>query len=227
MLPRVHEFSTQALLVEALTSRIAALANACLEQHGYFSIVLAGGTTPRTLYQHLRFLSTDWRRWHIYFGDERYLPVGDPQRNDSMAAAAWLDHVPIPPAQVHRVPSANNVAAAAHSYASILEQAPGFDLALLGLGEDGHTASLFPGDNAAINNAALAVAIADAPKPPPQRVSMSPVCLGRAAAVYFVVTGDSKRQALRDWLAGVQLPPQAIKPPNGIDIFTDIVDSCC
>lgn len=223
MSPRIHRCSTQALLVETLCSRIAALADACLERQGYFSIVLAGGTTPRELYQQLRYLSTDWRRWQIYFGDERFLPAGDPQRNDSMAATTWLDHVPIPPAQIHRVPTAGNVAAAAAAYASILAQAPGFDLALLGLGEDGHTASLFPGDDASLNNAALAIAIPDAPKPPPQRVSMSPACLSRAAAVYFVVTGDSKREALRDWLAGVQLPPHAIKPRGGIDIFTDIV----
>jgi 6-phosphogluconolactonase len=223
MQPRLHQFATQDLLLAALRTRIAALAEGCLQQHGHFSIILAGGTTPRKLYQQMRSLSTDWRQWHIYFGDERYLPAGDPARNDSMAATTWLDHVPIPPAQIHRVPTASDVAAAAAAYAAVLEQAPGFDLALLGLGEDGHTASLFPGDTTYEANPALAIAITHAPKPPPQRVSMSPACLGRAAAVYFVVTGDSKRQALRDWLAGVQLPPLAITPRAGIDIFTDIV----
>ncbi len=160
--------------------------------------------------------------WHIYFGDERYLPAGDPDRNDSMAATAWLDHVAIPAAQIHRVPTGDNVTAAAASYASVLQQAPGFDLVLLGLGEDGHTASLFPGDIAARNSAELAIAVTNAPKPPPQRVSMSPQCLSMAAAVWFIVTGDSKRQALQAWLAGAQLPPQTIMPRAGIDIFTDI-----
>ncbi len=135
---------------------------------------------------------------------------------------AWLDHVAIPAAQIHRVPTDDSVTTAAASYASVLQQAPGFDLVLLGLGEDGHTASLFPGDIAACNSAELAIAVTNAPKPPPQRVSMSPQCLSMAAAVWFIVTGDSKRQALQAWLAGAQLPPQTIMPRAGVDVFTDI-----
>jgi len=222
MPPRIHYFGNSVLLVDALYERIAALAKSCLEHQGYFSIVLAGGTTPLQLYQQLRHLQTDWRGWHIYFGDERYLPTGDPTRNDSMAASAWLDHVAIPLAQIHRIPTDHNVNAAAASYAAVLQQAPGFDLALLGLGEDGHTASLFPGDITACNSAELAIAVSNAPKPPPQRVSMSPGCLSLADAVWFIVTGDSKRQALQAWLAGAQLPVQTIRPRAGVDIFTDI-----
>lgn len=223
MPPRVHYFPTNALLIAALYERIAALAGVCITEHGYFSVVLAGGDTPRQLYRQLRYLPTDWQRWSIYFGDERYLPAGDPGRNDSMAATAWLDHVAIPAARIHRVPASDNSGAAAAAYTAVLRQAPGFDLALLGLGEDGHTASLFPGDPAACSSAELAVAVTNAPKPPPQRVSMSPACLSRAAAVWFIVSGDSKRQALRDWLAGVPLPAHTITPRAGVDIFTDIV----
>jgi 6-phosphogluconolactonase len=222
MPPRIHYFANSVLLVDALCERIATLTKSCLEQQGHFSIVLAGGTTPQQLYQQLRHLSTDWRGWHIYFGDERYLPAGDPDRNDSMAATTWLDHVAIPVAQIHRIPTHDNVYSAAAAYASVLQAAPGFDLALLGLGEDGHTASLFPEDTAACNSAELAIAVTNAPKPPSQRVSMSPKCLSMAAAVWFIVTGDSKRHALQAWLAGAQLPPQTIRPRVGIDIFTDI-----
>ncbi len=222
MTPRIYPFSHKALLVDTLCARIAALAAVCLEQRGYFSIVLAGGTTPRELYQQLRYLPTDWQCWHIYFGDERYLPAGDPARNDSMAAAVWLDHVAIPSSQIHGVPTAANVTMAAALYASALRRAPGFDLALLGLGEDGHTASLFPGDPRVAGSDEWALAVTHAPKPPPQRVSMTPKSLSMAGAVWFIVTGDSKRQALQDWMAGAQLPPQAIKPLAGIDIFTDI-----
>jgi 6-phosphogluconolactonase len=222
MPPRIHYFGNSVLLVHALHERIAALAKLCLDQQGYFSIVLAGGTTPRQLYQQLRHLQTDWRGWHIYFGDERHLPAGDPARNDSMAATAWLDHVAIPVAQIHRIPTGDNVNRAAASYATVLQQAPGFDLALLGLGEDGHTASLFPGDTVACNSGELAVAVTTAPKPPAQRVSMSPKSLSLATAVWFIVTGEGKRQALQAWLAGAQLPPQSIAPRAGVDVFTDI-----
>ena len=83
----------------------------------------------------------------------------------------------------------------------------------------------FPAISAACNSTELAIAITNAPKPPPQRVSMSPACLSTAAAVWFMVTGDSKRQALQAWLAGAQLPPQSITPRAGIDIFTDITVS--
>ena len=185
-------------------------------------MVLAGGTTPRALYRQLRHLTTDWAHWHIYFGDERHLPTGDPARNDSMAAAAWLQHVPVPPTQIHTVPWCDDVYTAAAAYASLLEQAPGFDLVLLGLGEDGHTASLFPGNDATWVNAELALAVIDAPKPPPQRISMSPRCLSNASAVWFIVTGTNKLEALQGWLNGLSLPVQAIQPPCGIDLFTDL-----
>ena len=102
MLPRVHPFDTAALLVDALCARIARLAAQCCDERGYFTIVLAGGSTPRELYQQLRHLVADWQCWHIYFGDERCLPAGHPDRNDSMAAVAWLDHVAIPPPHIHR-----------------------------------------------------------------------------------------------------------------------------
>ena len=222
MRPRIHSFDSQALLVEALYKRIDALAARCCAEQGRFSIVLAGGTTPRVLYQRLRHLNTDWASWHIYFGDERYLPPGDPARNDSMATAAWLHHVPIPPAQIHTIPWHGDVHTAAAEYASLLAQAPGFDLVLLGLGEDGHTASLFPGDDAARISPELAIAVIDAPKPPPQRISMSPRCLSNASAVWFIVTGTSKLEALQGWLNGLSLPVQAIRPPGGIDLFTDL-----
>ena len=210
------------MLLETLVTQIAALAKSCIEQHNYFSIVLAGGTTPRELYRQLRHIPTDWQRWHIYFGDERFLPPGDPQRNDTMATGIWLDHVAIPVAQIHRVPHGDSVIAAATTYASVLQRAAGFDLALLGLGEDGHTASLFPGNQAGSESRQWAIAVTDAPKSPRQRVSMSPACLGEATAVWFIVTGASKRQALQEWLAGAPLPPRLIQPQAGIDIYTDI-----
>ncbi|MEZ5570871.1 MAG: 6-phosphogluconolactonase [Halioglobus sp.] len=222
MLPRIHRFTSQALLIEALYSRIGALAKRCCAERGRFSVVLAGGTTPQLLYQQLRNLDTDWTCWHIYFGDERYLPEDNPERNASMAAAAWLDHVPIPPTQIHTVHYGDDVHSAARAYAHVLAQAPGIDLALLGLGEDGHTASLFPGNETALASTELAIAVTDAPKPPPQRVTMTARSLSSAAAVWFLVTGSAKLQALQNWLAGAPLPPQSICPVSGLDLFTDL-----
>ena len=222
MPPRIHRFVSNDLLIKELCERIAILANECLDRHGYFSVILAGGETPRELYRHLRHIATDWQHWHIYFGDERFLPGGHFERNDTMATTAWLDYVAIPRAQIHAVPVRCNVNTAAADYAEILQQAPGFDLALLGLGEDGHTASLFPGDVPPDNSTALAIAVTEAPKLPAQRVSMSARCLSLSSAVWFVVSGINKRKILEAWLAGAPLPPQAIEPHAGIDIFTDL-----
>ena len=222
MPPRIHRFVSNDLLIKELCERIAILANECLDRHGYFSVILAGGETPRELYRHLRHIATDWQHWHIYFGDERFLPGGHFERNDTMATTAWLDYVAIPRAQIHAVPVRCNVNTAAADYAAILQQAPGFDLALLGLGEDGHTASLFPGDVPPDNATALAIAVTHAPKLPARRVSMSPQCLSLSSAVWFVVSGSNKRKILEAWLAGAPLPPQAIAPHAGIDIFTDL-----
>jgi 6-phosphogluconolactonase len=222
MRPRIHCFHSQALLVDALRTRIATLAAQCCADKGRFRIVLSGGTTPQVLYQRLRTLNTDWSCWHIYFGDERYLPIGDPQRNDTMAAAAWLDHVDLPAVHIHTVPYLPQIQAAAAAYSAELAQVQGFDLVLLGLGEDGHTASLFPGDACAAGTTELALAVINAPKPPPQRVSMSARSLSNATAVWCIVTGDSKRSALQDWLNGVPTPIQTIRPQGGVDVYTDL-----
>jgi 6-phosphogluconolactonase len=222
MRPRIHRFDSQAVLVDTLCARIATLAAQCCTASGRFRIVLSGGTTPQVLYQRLRTLNTDWSCWHIYFGDERNLPFGEPERNDTMAAAAWLDHVALPAAQIHRVPYLADVHSAAAEYAAVVAKAQGFDLVLLGMGEDGHTASLFPGDARINASAELTLAVTDAPKPPPQRVSMSARSLSNAGAVWCIVTGGSKQKALQDWLDGVPGPLQMIRPQDGVDVFTDL-----
>lgn len=222
MPPRLYRFVSNDILIKELCARITILASECLDKHGYFSIILAGGETPRELYRQLRHITTDWQHWHIYFGDERFLPLGDAGRNDTMASTVWLDYVAIPRAHIHGVPVSDDVKTAAAEYAAILQKAPGFDLALLGLGEDGHTASLFPGNVPRSRPAALAIAVTDAPKLPAQRVSMSAGCLSLSSAVWFIVSGSNKRKMLEAWLVGAPLPPQAIKPDAGIDIFTDL-----
>lgn len=221
MQPRIHRFADFDSLAYRLEERTHQLANRCIQEKGRFSMVLAGGSTPRLLYRRLRYIRTDWRCWHIYFGDERCLPRGQSGRNDQMADQAWLNHVAIPAVQIHRVSPTIDAESAAAAYAALLTRTPRFDLVLLGLGEDGHTASLFPGyDESTIQLPAIAVT--DAPKPPAQRVSMSPQRLGDADAVWFLVSGEGKREALSAWMSGAELPAASIRPDNGVDIFTDL-----
>lgn len=186
--------------------------------------MLAGGNTPRALYRELDAIATDWRSWFVYFGDERCLPVGDAERNDTMARCAWLDRVPIPRQQIFSMPAELGPDAGAAAYANLLAHVPLFDVVLLGLGEDGHTASLFATDMAQkkFTHAAPAVAVHDAPKSPRERISMSAARLSSARDVWFLVSGESKRAALLQLQRGEAIPATAIEPANGIDVFTDV-----
>lgn len=194
-------------LSAAAARRIAVLAEQAIAQRGVFRIALAGGATPRNCYERLRDLPVEWGKVHIYFGDERCLPRGDAERNDSMARAALLDHVAIAAANVHTIPAELGANIAAREYATVLAQP--FDLVLLGLGEDGHTASLFPG-NAALLSGDPVVAVFDAPKPPPQRVSLGMSVLNAARSKMFLVAGAGKKQALQRIASGEPLPAASV-----------------
>jgi len=184
--------------------------------------VLAGGDTPRTAYQRLRERAAEWAAWHVYFGDERCVPRDDPARNSRMAGEAWLDHVALPALQLHAIPAELGPDAAAKAYAGTLQPVGEFDLVLLGLGEDGHTASLFPGHEWGTNpRSPDALAVFDAPKPPPQRVSLSAARLSRARQVLFLVSGEAKHKAIFDWRAGKNIPARAITPVAGVDVLVE------
>lgn len=189
----------------AVAQRIAGLAAQAIATRGVFHVALAGGETPRRCYQKLRDLAIDWKHVHIYFGDERCLPCGDASRNDSLVRETLLEHVIIPPANVHAIPVELGAREAAASYASLLGNVVPLDLMLLGMGEDGHTASLFP-DNPAIESEAAVVPVFDAPKPPAERVSLGINTLNAARQKIFLVAGSGKRAALERILQGNSLP---------------------
>jgi len=219
---RWHPFPDAPSLFAQVTDAVARLARESIAQRETFHIVLAGGNTPRSLYEKLRAVETDWSAWHIYYGDERCLPPGDPKRNSFMADEAWLNHVAIPRPQIHPIPAERGATNAARDYAALLREVDVFDLVLLGLGEDGHTASLFPGHDWGVEPEAPAVlAVHDAPKPPPERVSLSAWRLSHARQVMFLVTGETKRRALAVWRDGKPIPARAITPPDGVDIWLE------
>lgn len=219
---RWHSFSDGAHLEHAALDLIQDAAHTALAHRGAFHLVLAGGRTPQRIYGALKDLMTDWSAWHIYFGDERCLPPEHSERNSRMAADVWLDHVAIPTAQVHVIPAEQGGEVAARAYAQTLADVGQFDLVLLGLGEDGHTASLFPGqDWGETKSAPAALAVTNAPKPPPQRVSLSAQRLSNARQVVFLVSGAAKVDAVTAWQNGQPLPAAAIKPVSGVDVLVD------
>jgi 6-phosphogluconolactonase len=223
--PRWHVCRTSAEVRERAVAWVAAAAREAVAARGAFRLVLAGGETPRGVYVALRAIETDWSAWQVWFGDERCLAPDDPRRNSRMAEAALLAHVPIPPEQVYVVRGERGAEQAAADYRAALARVPEFDLVLLGLGEDGHTASLFPGaDWGEAPDAPDALAIHAAPKPPAERVSLSARRLGRTRRALFLVSGAGKRAAVAAWRAGTSLPAASIRPPAGVDV---LVESIC
>ncbi len=189
-----------------------------------FHIALAGGSTPKQLYEHLarEYISKiDWSRWHVWFGDERAVSPDDPASNYRLAEVSLLAHVGIPGTQVHRMPADGVLADGATRYdaelragiARVLDGMPRFDVVLLGLGDDGHTASLFPGD-AALDVRDRACTTSVAVKEPLDRLTLTYPAINAAAQVAFLVTGAGKEAALR----GVQernVPAAAVRPYDG------------
>ncbi len=153
--------------------------------------------------------SIDWQALHVWWGDDRYLPADDPERNDTQAAAALLDHVPVDPAKVHRMPSSDSgldVDAAAADYARELKaearsedhaDLPSFDVCLLGLGPDAHVASLFPQLPGVHETVRTVVGVHGSPKPPPLRISLTLPALNASREIWLLVAGADKADAVR------------------------------
>ena len=194
-------------------------AAAAIGRHGEFRLVLAGGGTPQQVYQLLSQAAADWTRWQIYFGDERCLPADHVERNSHMATTSWLNHVAIPAENIHPIPAELGAEIAAERYATVIGKARPFDLVLLGIGEDGHTASLFPGQR---HPEAEAVhAIHAAPKPPADRVSLSRTSLSDSHDVLVLVTGAGKRTAVQHWQSGQDLPIAGITAHHRLTVLLD------
>jgi 6-phosphogluconolactonase len=218
--PRWHILPDAAVLARAVAQRIMALAADCLARQGVFRIVLAGGTTPQAVYRQLAEATTDWSRWQIYFGDERCLAADHPGRNSVMAARCWLERVPVPAEHIHPIPAETGPEAAARAYLFLVREARPFHLVLLGMGEDGHTASLFPGQDHP--QAGLVHPVHHAPKPPPERVSLGLAALNDAQQVIILVTGKNKQAAVRQWRTGADLPVAGVHGHGGADVYIDV-----
>ncbi len=201
----IHPCADAKAVAQYAADAVVKAAAAAIAERGVFHWVLAGGTTPKRCYELLRDADMNWSNVHVWFGDERCLPVGDAERNDRMADEALLNHVPVPAAQIHRMEAEMGPEIAAARYAALLVDAPAMDLILLGMGEDGHTASLFPA-NPALDDPRLAVPVFDSPKPPPERVSMGYAVFNAARRCLIMVAGKGKADAISRILAGERLP---------------------
>ncbi|MEW5967065.1 MAG: 6-phosphogluconolactonase [Pseudomonadota bacterium] len=205
-------FASGGALVRALADALCAEAAAAVAARGAFHLVLAGGSTPRALYAELARRGAGDASWHVWYGDERCLAADHAERNSVMAESAWLAASNVPDAQRWPMPAEHGAREAASVYADWLARVGDFDVVLLGMGEDGHTASLFPGhDWGAQPDSPDVLAVHDVPKPPPERVSLSAARLNRSAKLWFVITGAGKHAALLRWQRGERLPVGVVR----------------
>jgi len=216
--PTWQLFKDADLLAEQATQDILSAAALAIKNKGEFHIVLAGGTTPKQVYKLLSQAQSDWQHWHIYLGDERCLAIDDAERNSVMADQCLLQDVSIPQQQTHFMPSELGPEKAAAAYQEIVSGVE-FDMVLLGIGEDGHTASLFPGH--IHDQEQLVHPVFNAPKPPPERVSLSSACLSNNANLLIFITGHSKHDRVLDWISGVSMPVTTIKSKNKAAVYCD------
>jgi 6-phosphogluconolactonase len=215
-----HHLANATAIAREAAARILKAADEAIAQRGIFRLVLAGGRTPEATYRLLAKADANWRRWHIYFTDERCLPPEHQDRNSTMAANVWLDHVDIPQQQIQIIPAELGPTEGALRYAAKIAAALPFDLVILGLGEDGHTASLFPGH--VHPEEKLVVPVTNAPKPPPERVSLSAKALSRTRRVLVLVIGEEKRDAVARWKTGGDIPIARVTPSEPLETLLDL-----
>ena len=200
---------------DAVAMSVADALAARLALPGIHHAVLTGGGVGTKVLVELRERSAaiDWNRVHLWWGDERFLPAGDPERNETGARAALISAIPIPPDNVHPMPAdvGQGATQAALAYADELACeshdgfVPDFDILMLGMGPEGHVASLFP-DMPALHDAGSVAAIEDSPKPPPTRVSLTLAAIRAAREVWVVAAGAAKAEAAAAAVAPGTLP---------------------
>jgi 6-phosphogluconolactonase len=210
--PLVLLHRDQDVLAQAAAARFVTRVADAQAERGSASVVLTGGGVGTAVLAALAASgardAVDWSRLDVWWGDERFLPAGDPERNETGARAALLDHVPVDPARVHPMPAADGPGggdpeAAAGRYAAELRAAapdggpvPPFDVLMLGVGPDAHVASLFP-ETPALEAVDPVVAVRNSPKPPPTRISLTFPSLGAAREIWVLAAGESKAKAVR------------------------------
>jgi len=212
-------FDTAADVAAAAADTIEEHSRHAIQHRGEFKIVLAGGTTPAACYELLAQRSLQRDKWKLFYGDERCLPLSDPLRNHQMVIASGLaDKV----GRHFIMPAETDVDKAAAEYQGLIQDQIPFDIVLLGMGKDGHTASLFPGKPwAGAPPDQLVIPVDNAPKPPANRISLTRHALQNCLQMLVLVTGESKKPALKKWRKGGTLPIAQVADINQAVVYVE------
>ena len=222
------EISTVSSVADAAADLFAELAKESVERGGRFAVVLSGGSTPLAMYERLKERDLPWEQTVVFWGDERFVPHDDPQSNFGNADEALLKHVPVPLSNIHPWPFVpGDPEGAARTYETLLQKTlgepPRFDLTFLGLGEDGHTASLFPRTGAVH---AEGLTVVSRTEERGTRLSLTADALSRSRVVAFLVSGEGKREALTNTFRAAhdpeRRPAQAVGAEERLLWLTDL-----
>ncbi len=227
---------TDAMVADAAELLAQAISEAIAER-GVASIVLTGGGTGTALLTRLGSYPVGWARVQLFWGDDRYVPHDDDERNEKQAREALLDHIDIPSANIHAMPASDgafgdDIAAAARSYSDDLAAAaesgaptPVFDVHLLGMGGEGHVNSLFPHTAAVRETQRMVVGVVDSPKPPPRRITLTLPAVRRSRQVWLVVSGEAKAEAVAAGVSGADPDDWPAAGAIGIEKTMWLLDS--
>ncbi|AKN17335.1 6-phosphogluconolactonase [Mycobacterium haemophilum DSM 44634] len=230
----VEIFPDSETMIGAAGKRLADTIRSAVAARERALIVLTGGGSGIGLLRDLaiRGRQIDWSRVHLFWGDERYVPEDDDERNEKQARVALLDHIAIPPSQVHPMPAGggefgDDLEAAALAYEQLLaanaapgDPTPNFDVHLLGMGPEGHINSLFPDTTAVRETSRMVVGVGDSPKPPPERITLTLPAIQRSREVWLLVSGAAKADAVAAAIGGA--PPASIPAAGAVGLETTL-----
>ncbi len=238
MSPKINIYPTREDLSVAIAGHVALLAEQATEKRHRFTVALSGGSlirilSPQLISEPLR-TRINWSAWHVFWADERCVPLSSPESNYGLADRFLFKHIGIPRPQIHTIDDTLRPSETAEVYASVLAEVfqpgadrfPRFDLILLGIGEDGHTASLFPNHPMLRETQRWVAPIFDAPKPPPERITLTLPVINNARHVLFVAAGKEKKSILsevfRQDAHRPGLPAEQVSPHDGdLEWFVD------
>jgi 6-phosphogluconolactonase len=201
--------------VNGIVENIRVRADLAIKKQGYFNIVLSGGQTPILIYKKLSLLDLNWDKWQFWLADERILVNSKSELNKTLIFNSFLDHIKYNQDQIHFLEDGLNLIESISLYQKELNKVSIFDLVLLGIGQDGHTASLFPGNNLGEDvNSPSVLGIDNSPKPPNKRISLSINRLSKSTDVYFLVKGLDKKDIIENILNGAILPCSILRGKN-------------
>ncbi len=236
--PVVERYADADALVTAVGDRLVHAITSAIEARNVAYVVLTGGGTGVKLLKHVgdHGAAIDWSKVHLFWGDDRYVPAADDDRNDKQAREALLDHVDIPAANVHSMPASDgefgdDIDAAALAYEQVLaanaedgSPTPEFDVHLLGMGGEGHVNSLFPHTPAVLEPTRMVIGVTDSPKPPPRRITLTLPAVRRSREVWLVVAGAEKADAVAAAIGGAAAEDVPAAGATGRDATVWLLD---